>query len=451
MKDKESEIVTRSLVHRITWLIKLRWLAATGVLITITVSKYVLEINLNYLSLYVANGWLFLYNFVFFVYNQKLNQVQKDTSRWHSIASVFTNVQISLDFFLLAYFVHLSGGPENPLIFYFVFHMVIASIILSNRAAFLQATLSVVLVGFVVTGEYLGFIKHHHLGFFFQEEICFIENRSFILTYFIFVTTLYITTYFATSIVNELRGGERELEKANVLLEQKDRAKSQYVKTVSHDLKSSLATVQSCLRVVLDGLTGKMSEKTRDMISRAEQRTRKLNHFVKELWSLSRMRVIEDFQKKAVGLVTVIEEVASQLKPILEERRLKLELIDHAGRPVVSANDYMMEELFVNLLDNAVKYSLEGKKITIVCEESRIPRFIQVSIQDEGIGIPEESFPRIFDDFYRAENAKMIDKEGTGLGLSIVKQILEMVGGEIWVESSQNRGSTFTFTLPRAP
>jgi len=108
----------------------------------------------------------------------------------------------------------------------------------------------------------------------------------------------------------------------------------------------------------------------------------------------------------------------------------------------------MMEELFLNLLDNAVAYSPAGKRITVVCENSTVPHFIKISVRDEGIGIPEESLPRVFEDFYRAENAKSTNRDGTGLGLSIVNQILEMSGGEIKAESVLNEGSTFTVTMP---
>jgi signal transduction histidine kinase len=248
--------------------------------------------------------------------------------------------------------------------------------------------------------------------------------------------------------VNELRKGETELEGANRELEEKDKLKSKYVKTVTHDLKSSLSTVQSCLKVVLSGLTGSISEKSRDMIGRAEGRTRKLTHFVEELWSLSRMRVIENFEKKSFSILTAFTGARAQLEILLGEREVMLNIEDRAGNPLVRVNDFLIEELFINLLDNAIVYSPKGSTITVALEQTAPAGFVRVSVQDGGIGIPEKDLSRVFEDFYRSENAKDAYKDGTGLGLSIVKQIIDMHGGNIWIKSRLNSGTTVIFTLP---
>ncbi len=446
--NTEPELLNKSIVHRTRWLINLRWMAATGVLITIAVSRYALKLPLPYHLLLIAICTLFLYNFLFHLYNKKLWKMKQDVVKWHRNSRIFTNVQITLDLILLAFFIHLSGGPESPLIFYFIFHMVIASIILSNRAAYLQSTFSAIIFGYVVFGESSGFLEHYHIGFLLHNEVCILGIPHNLITYGAIVSTLYITTYFTTSIVNELRKGETELEKVNRELEEKDKLKSKYVKTVTHDLRSSLSTVQSCLKVVLSGLTGSISKKSRDMIGRAEGRTRKLTHFVEELWSLSRMRVIEYFEKKNFSILKAFESARARMELFLEERDIILKIEDRADNPQVHVNDFLIEELFINLLDNAIVYSPKGSTVTVALEKTTPAGFVQVSIQDEGIGIPEKDLSQVFEDFYRSENAKEVYKDGTGLGLSIVKQIIDMHGGNIWVKSRLNRGATVIFTLP---
>jgi signal transduction histidine kinase len=327
--------------------------------------------------------------------------------------------------------------------------MVIASIILSNRAAYLQSTFSAIIFGLVVIGESSGLIEHYHIGILPSDEVCNLGNPYFFMTFGALVSTLFITTYFTTSIVNELRKGETELEGANRELEVKDKLKSKYVKTVTHDLRSSLSTVQSCLKVVLSGLTGSISEKSRDMIGRAEGRTRKLTHFVEELWSLSRMRVIENFEKKSFSIRAAFTGAKSQLEILLLERDVVLKMEDRADNPLANVNDFLIEDLFINLLDNAIVYSPKGSTITVALEDTAPAGFVQVSIEDGGIGIPEMDLSRVFEDFYRSENARDVYKDGTGLGLSIVKQIIDMHGGNIWVKSRLNCGTTVTFTLPR--
>ncbi len=448
MNNIEPIVKEKDLIHRIEWLISLRWFAATGVLIIITVSKYLLSFELSFFYLYLGNAILFFYNYVFYCFNRRLNK-QQDISRLFKRAHYLANAQISLDLIMLTYFIHLSGGPENPLSFYFIFHMVIASIILSDRAAYLQATLAIFLLGFVNVGEYAGFLNHYHLGIFISEERCLLDYKYFASTFIIFVSTLYITVYFATSIVNELREGEVELEKANEKLEEQDRLKSKYVQTVSHDIQASLSTIQNCLKVVLNGLTGSISGKSREMITRAEQRSRKLINFVKELLNLSRMRAANKIDKKDLQLSILIKNIVERLNPLMEKKDLTLTVKNSVGDSLIYADEYMMEELFDNLIINALRYTPKGGEITIRFNESKIFGLIQVSIIDTGIGIQKEDLPHVFDDFYRAKNAKAIEQDGTGLGLAIVKHIFELHGGKIYIESEVGKGSTFVFTLPK--
>jgi signal transduction histidine kinase len=446
----EPIILEKDLIRRIKWLIRLRWIAATGVLIIITLSRYLLKLNLPFNYLYLGDGILFIYNTIFYFYSRRFDP-QVNDPRLFKNAHRLANIQISFDLILLTYFIHFSGGAENPFSFYFIFHMVIASIILSNRAAYLQATLAVFLFGFIAVGEYAGFLKHYHLIFVHADERYILELRYFIISFVVFVTTLYITIYFATSIVNELRKGELELERLNEKLKEQDKLKSKYVQTVSHDIQASLSTIQNCLVVVVKGLTGSMSRKSEEMVARAEQRSRKLIHFVKELWNLSRMRASDEIEKKELQISVLINTIVEKHKSIVSEKDLNLKVDNCADDILIYADEYMMEELFDNVILNAIKYTQKGGGIIITCKKSESVKFIRVSVQDTGLGIPRESLPYIFDDFYRAENVKAFEKDGTGLGLSIVKYVIDLHGGNIHVNSELGKGSTFIFTLPTKP
>jgi two-component system sensor histidine kinase SenX3 len=114
--------------------------------------------------------------------------------------------------------------------------------------------------------------------------------------------------------------------------------------------------------------------------------------------------------------------------------------------PLISG---LIEETITNMLFNAVKYTPDGGRVGM--EVKRNGNVVQVRITDTGIGIPETSLPRIFDEFYRAENARAVERDGTGLGLAFAKQVVERHGGRIWAENNPGGGSTFTFTLPWTP
>jgi two-component system phosphate regulon sensor histidine kinase PhoR len=123
-----------------------------------------------------------------------------------------------------------------------------------------------------------------------------------------------------------------------------------------------------------------------------------------------------------------------------------LAIEDHAMPLSVLANPDWLKQVLINLIDNAIKYTPAGGRITILSQASN--GLAQTSITDTGIGIPETDLPLIFDRFYRVDKARSRPAGGTGLGLSIVKFIVEALGGRIWVESKVNAGTTFTFTLP---
>ncbi|MDO8733755.1 MAG: HAMP domain-containing sensor histidine kinase [Elusimicrobiota bacterium] len=461
IKERLNRFISQRWIEKLNWFITVRWIAVMGLFVVITAAKYLLDIKLPVSYLYSGNVLLLFYNILFFFYFQRLKS-QKNDDEWSKRANRFANLQISSDLILLAYLIHFSGGIENPFIFYFIFHMVISSILLSNKDAYLQATLSIFILGLMVAGEWTGVLPHYHLDEFFFGKIQFFPKGMCILTpqymsglFFVFISTLYLTVYMATQIVNRLRREEKELVIVNKKLEEQDKLKSQYVHTVSHDLQASLSAIQSCLKVVLSDLTGTISQKTREMVARAEQRSRAVLHFVKDLLDLSKMRADKKLDKKPIPLSEIVTKVIEQLKPRMEEKKLSFvgaNLFAQKGGQahpcVISANPDAMEQLFTNLLVNAIRYTPWGGKITVGCQPSTVNGFIQVSIEDTGIGIPQEDLPHIFEDFYRAKNAEQTEKDGTGLGLSIVKQIVNAHGGEIRVESQVGKGSKFFITLP---
>ena len=432
-----SGISEKELDVRIKWFIDLRWLAVIGVAAVITGARYLLFIKLPVIPLYSGVGLLFLYNWVFLVYSRKLQMKEQD-ARWFKKVNIFANLQVFADLLILTYFVHFSGSLENPFVFYFIFHMVIASILLSNKAAYLHATMVMVLLGLVVSGEYFGVLQHYHLNGFVDGEL-FFQKRYLAGYFFVLCSTLYITIFMATSIVNRLREGE-------IRLAEQDRLKSLYVRTVSHDLKSSIATIQSCLKVVLNGMTGPVSEKSREFISRAENRSRSMLTFVKDLLDLSSIRADKALLRKKASFPDIVKKAADQLTPRINEKNLILEFKNGLKLATVFVNEEAIERAVINLLENALRYTPSGGKVKIALQNRS--GYIELEVSDTGIGIAEEDLACLFQDFYRAKNARAMEKDGTGLGLSIVKQIVESHRGKVWVESQLGKGSKFAFSIP---
>jgi len=432
------------LIERIYWLIKLRWVAITGVVFTVLFAKHILNAPLNNIFLSSIAAFLAIYNLVFILYLRRLEK--NKPAQLILIANRIANIQIALDLLSLTMLIHFSGGIENPFIFYFIFHMIIASILLSRRASFLQATFAVFLFALMVWLEYAGFLRHYCLKGFVLNDLH--ANKVYILgVSFVFISTLYLAAYMASSISVRLREREKSLKEANLLLEEKDRIKSEYVLRVSHDIKEHLAAVQSCLEPVAIGITGALNNAQKDLLDRAVERTNKLLFFVKALLEITRIKLSRDIGMEYFSLKKTVDNAIALVEEKAKVKGMGIVLRMDPGIDMIYGAEIYIEETIANLLANAVKYTSENGKISLDIKDGQETLLIRVS--DTGIGIPKDEIPRLFNEFYRATNAKKTEREGTGLGLAIARQVVERHKGKIWVESEEGKGSTFSVILPK--
>ena len=244
--------------------------------------------------------------------------------------------------------------------------------------------------------------------------------------------------------------GATAVENARVYqaLEMADRAKSEFVRMVTHELRSPLSAVQSMLRLMEQGYVGSLTEKQMDLVQRSQRRLSFLLALVKDLLELAagKMEKLQG-EKKEVVLNDLITKVTDLMESSAIEKGLAYE-VNIAQEPlVVTGIEDGLERVFMNLVNNAVKYTPAGGSVSVrAWGEGNWIRFV---VSDSGIGIPEEAQPRIFSEFYRAKNAKALEMEGTGLGLAITKEVVEQHGGQISFESAVGKGTTFYATLPR--
>jgi len=433
-----------SLIERNLWLIRLRWIAITGVIFTVLFASQIIKLFLPTLPLYAIALILGLYNLIFFILMGRIKK--KESPDIFFTANRIANLQISFDLTSLAFLIHFSGGIENPFIFYFIFHMIIASILLSRKASFLQATYAVLLFSSLVTLEYFGILPHYSLkGFIMHNQ----HNNPFYITgvSFVFITTLYIAVYMATSISVRLREREASLKEANELLNEKDRIKSEYVLRVSHDIKEHLAAIQSCLEPVAKGITGQLNLKQRDLIQRANERAERLGFFIRALLEITRLRLSKQIEMGYFSLKKTIENAINFVEQGAKDKGIFISCNIEPSIGMIKGAEIYIEETIANLLANSVKYTTGNGKINLKASERG--NSVLIEIADTGIGIPQDELPKIFEEFYRASNAKGVEKYGTGLGLSIAKQVIERHSGKIWAESQEGKGSAFYIILPK--
>lgn len=438
MKVLGPPLVPEQAAGRINWFIRLRWLAVAGVLIFTVVGRGLLHLQFAIIPYVIISGCIALYNIAFLLLARRIPLDGKWGER-------FASIQVAVDIFILTVLIHFGGGIENPFICYYLFHVIIAGILLQWKKVAMHLLWVFLCIIGLTSAEWTGLLAHHHVEGFLPVEL-YSNWRFVMIVVFAIITTLFVATLFAVSIADRLRQREMQLAQTNKVLAEQDRIKSQYVMRVAHDLTGPVGMITSCLKLVTQGLTGQVPGKAMDMVERAQNKSEYLGQLVRDLLSLSRIKAAKKIPMTEVKLPDIIRQVFEELEPQILEKNLTLEQKMPDSLPALYANTDAIHELFGNLLANAVKYTFVDGRVELDISDTGDE--ILVKIRDDGIGIPSEAMAEIFDEFYRAENVKAEAVEGTGLGLSIVKRILDAHGGKIWVQSELDKGTTFYFTLP---
>jgi len=224
-----------------------------------------------------------------------------------------------------------------------------------------------------------------------------------------------------------------------------ERVRRDFVANVSHELRTPLTSVKAMAETRLDGALDDAEAAPRFLqtIIRESDRLVRLSA---DLLDLSRVEAL-GIEKKPVDLTALVGEVALRLASQAEKADITFASTLRAPM-IVPADRDEMAQVLVNLLDNAIAYTPRGGHVTLSASET--PETVTVSVADTGIGILSHDIPRLFERFYRADKARSRASGGTGLGLSIVKHIVENHGGTVGVESEYNKGSVFSFTLPKS-
>ena len=423
------------LAESLDWLIRQRWFAVAGVCATAFIADRVFGEVLPYSRIYAIAAALGLYNFGAVL-------LVRAESPAHKV--YLAKAQVPVDLAALAALLHYAGGVENPFAFYFVFHIIIASVLLSRRASLVQAGLASALFAGVALAEYAGLLPHYCV---FPGACRRADALNLLGTLTAVTSTLFIAAYMASAIAIRLRQKEAGLREANERLREADKIKSNYVLRVTHDVKEHLAAIQACLDPVLAGLTGDVAPAQRGMIQRSYDRAGKLMSFVKALLEITRIKLSRRMETGDFSLRQTVENAVSHVEARAKARGIALTWGMAPGIDELHGSQIYIEETVANFLANAVKYTPEGGRVDLRVEDAG--ESVLVKVTDTGIGIPAAELPHLFEEFFRASNAKAAERNGTGLGLSIAKEVAQRHGGRVWVESVEGKGSTFYFSLPK--
>ncbi len=607
------KIVEAELVASIGWLIRIRWIAGICVLLATWGIETIFGLHAPYTALYLTGAGILLYNAFFYLQNRRL--VERDASAPDYMQ--LAKWQVGMDWVAMTLLIHFSGGIESPVIMFFFFHIIIASIFFPPRTAYAFALLAIGLLSATALLEYTGVLPHESIYGLLDAPLY--QNGLYVISMLVFFSSTALVAAYLTSTIHErLRQREEQIVRlteslqmattrlqtlnegarvvgstldlpqvlerlvkstaeamgvhacsirlldktghkldpvavyglsqayldkgpvdleANPLarevlsgkivnisdalsspllqypeearqegiqsmlsaplvgkigplgilrayaveparftqddeaflaaiaaqgsiaienalayraVEQLDTVKSQFIRTVTHELRSPVSVTRSLLRNIVAGYAGQVTEQQLDILSRASRRVDFLQKLIDDLLELAEgkteIRLYEQYEP--VPLERVIQQVIKRYEVPAQEKDIALHWNEETadGETLVLATPEGLDRIFNNLVSNAIKYTPSGGRVKILLSSTGDEA--QVTVEDSGIGIPEEAMGNLFEEFYRASNAKALEREGTGLGLTIVKDLVERFGGRISLQSTVDIGTEFTVILP---
>ena len=231
-------------------------------------------------------------------------------------------------------------------------------------------------------------------------------------------------------------------------LQELDQMKIDYISHLSHELRTPLTVIKEASSMLQEGVFSKVPEKQEDLFVLIKAECERLILSVNRILDFSRMeagKMFFSFQK--ASLRPIIEKNVLKLSPLIQKKKMDITLDIPEDIPSLRMDKERIEEVFENLLSNALKFTSEGGKITVSAKSNGENNTIEISVSDNGRGIPEDGLMQVFDKFKRVDDKRGAIR-GTGMGLAIVRHIINAHGGHIWVKSKVGEGSTFTFSLP---
>jgi signal transduction histidine kinase len=424
-----------SLRERLMWYVNLRWIAATGLFISVPVSEAMLGFNIGYSNIIGIAVLLVFTNIIYLFVSRHINFKSE-------IAELaFAEVQIITDLLFVSFIIHYSGGIENPFFFLYIVQVILSGILFPGVILpYINALFAAFLLTMWTIAEYSYLTVRYSI-------------RTDPLSLPLIITALaafYITNFAGIYIINNFMIGYRALKK---IIDEKNReletAMVDRIKTfryAAHELKAPMVAIQSTLSVVRDVYSGELKSEVKDMVIKAETRASQLLNIIKEMIMISQYNLgIEKPDISEVNFNHWLEQLIRTYNAYAIQKKIKFIFIP-SDEFYATLDTTGMEKVIANLINNAIRYTPQGGTVSVRSFYTDLSFGFTVS--DTGIGIDNADLTRIFDEFYRGKNAKDMERLGTGLGLNLVKEIVQFNNGTISVKSELGKGSEFMVEFP---
>jgi signal transduction histidine kinase len=443
--DKDSEVLIYDFRQRFWWGIKIRYGAVALVSVFFLFSLFSGEKWGGILPLFLL---LAVYNFI----AHAVYLIKKQFMLWEIVSLI--SFFLFLDIAAVTYLINITGWLESP---YWFLYLVL--IIISGFGYFSRYSAVVFLIAFFCVVFYLGQLLSVYFGILpvFKSSVLISQpeflnslyNKAIftVASFFLFAATIYYFSQTLTLNRKMLSQKNRELLQALQEIQDISRLKDEFISNASHELRTPLSVIRENVSLIEDGLAGAINDKQKKLLGTARQNVDHITALLARILDVSLIneRALE-IKLETINLSELAKRAVTLLQDLADNKRVSLEL----GVPEkvqVKADPEQILQVFINLIDNAIKYNREEGKVKVSIEPGESE--VRVAVEDSGIGIDKKELPLLFERFIRLKNADDLGIKGSGLGLYICRGIIELHGGKIWVESEQGKGAKFIFSLPR--
>ncbi len=421
----------RAIRIRNLWFIKLRYFAVISLLLFLTAGEFLLNFQfskLQKIAISIVTISIFSYNIILY----KLRAYIKcDISSFNSLH--LSLIQMILDLIALLVLVYYTGIIESPLYLFFIFHMIIGSLILPAYVVYIIVCIICFTLSFLTIMQNFGVIETHLISGLYDVRIPHTMAYD-ILSLITFTAMIFISVYLANNIVRQLYKREQQLRETLQRLDEAEKAKQKYTIGIIHEVKTPVTAIKSIIDLILNNFLGDINSEIRDKLKRAQIRTDETLQMLNNILRLSRLKLLDIRSTEEIDIWELLSGLIDKLNETIKAKAIDLRIKDlRKEKKIIKSDIILLELAFSNLIANSVKYVKKEGIIEILLNESNDKLWVEIC--DNGIGIPKEDLPNIFKQFYRASNVKRSEHEGSGLGLALVKEIIERLGGNIFVES----------------
>jgi signal transduction histidine kinase len=434
------------LVEHIFWYCRFRWIVISVLLVFGSLSF--IDDLFNYLDLRSDLYWPFGIAGIAVLLNLLFMSHASGATRTIAARELSVNMwtQILLDLIILTMVVHFVGCIDTAISFAFLFHIVLSCIFFSRSQSFKVTLFSSALFLICLTLDYTGVVPPSSI---FRIRPATPDLNIVIIHATMILSIWFVVWYLVSYISNLVRERDYELCTTNQRLKEAQEEKTKHLLRLTHELKAPFAAIDANIQLIQKGHCGVLPQKALELLERIAARSRKLGEVIQAMLQLENVQKMasETPHIESLDIAEIIRWCLAQVQPTAEKRGVRLEVCLQPLR--VNANEDCMKMLFCNIISNAILYSHPDSHVTVECRAGN--PHTMVIVEDHGIGISPDKIGKIFDEYYRTDEAVMHNKNSNGLGLAIVKHVAQIHRLSIRVSSELKVGTKFEIMFPVLP